>query len=191
MVRKRKYCKRVKSGKTGKICKKHKGRRGRPKGSKNKSTLCTESQGHTSYKSGFELPPDYKEPKSVKFLGYCKCGFTISVTDLISKRIYICPSCSKRCSIGKLDQERAGAEERPKTKKEYLNQTINVKYNDYYTPSAADDIDDEVEEIEEVEETNDKEVKEDKDDKNEVTKETKEANGDTDKKRKNRIGRKK
>jgi len=54
---------------------------------------------HTSW-----LPDDYKEPKSFKMLGYCRChnNTTICTKDLVSKFIYICPACNKRARINKL-----------------------------------------------------------------------------------------
>lgn len=130
-------------------------RRGRPKGSKNKN-MCTESPAGNKYKSGFELPEGYREPKAVLFLGYCKCGFAINVNDLDGKRKYICPSCEFRGSIQKLLNERPGSEERPKSKKEYLEQTVNVQYN-YYNTNV-----DKVEEVEEEEEEEEDIIQEDK-----------------------------
>jgi len=67
-----------------------------------------------------------------KFLGYCKCGFMIGMSDLIKKTIYVCPSCNKRNKVKNLKQEK-DKEFKPLTKKEYLEDVISFKniYENY------------------------------------------------------------
>lgn len=104
-----------------------KSNRGRPKGSKNK-VVEPVKKTYVSYKS-IELPEDYKAPAAEKFLGYCKCNFAICSSDLTSVRIYFCPCCNKKMGIGKLKKTIIRLDV-PTSKKEYLDQTINAKYND-------------------------------------------------------------
>ena len=67
--------------------------------------------------------------KTFKFLGYCKnCGGQIVSGDLESKKIYVCPQCSNRNSIGKLKKDKNI--DKPTTKKDYLENTINSDHID-------------------------------------------------------------
>jgi hypothetical protein len=143
--------KRGRPAKVGKLVKKT-GKRGRPKGSKNKKGY-TEYPTHNSHDKMFVVPPDYKEPKSLKFLGYCECGFMISENDKVSSMIFLCPSCSKRARISKLGQ--AVEKERPKSKREYLEETVfSTKFTEIEAPAAED-----IEEVPEIEEVLDEEKK--------------------------------
>jgi len=73
------------------------------------------------------VPPS--DMKKTKFLGYCpKCDFMIVKRDLISKFLFICPSCNKRARIKQLKKELKRSEPRPATKKEYLENTIDAKH---------------------------------------------------------------
>lgn len=65
--------------------------------------------------------------KAVKFLGYCRCEFMITTKELLSKFIFECPGCGKRNRTSKL-KKALKVEDKPKTKKEYLESTIHAPY---------------------------------------------------------------
>lgn len=102
-------------------------KRGRPKGSKNKKTLkytCTESP---------VIPVDLSNVKTYKFIGYCVCGFFLSTNHLKKncKTKYICPSCDKTGKVKNLIKDKVIPEEEiPKSKKEYIDRTINAEFHD-------------------------------------------------------------
>lgn len=104
-----------------------KGRRGRPKGSKNKQKKYKMENGPKMA----EVPNDYKIPPTKKFLGYCKCGSIISSSDLESTYVFICPACDWRSKTKNLKKGRA-TEDGVKSKKEYLQELkeISVKFHD-------------------------------------------------------------
>lgn len=112
--------------------KKHRRGRGRPKGSKNKKvhSIKFRKRKRGRPKKVYEAAKkiEYPEVKPVKFLGYCKCGFMITKKELVSKFIYLCPLCEKRNRISKLKDEKKSEIEKPKTKKEYLENIIHVQY---------------------------------------------------------------
>jgi len=62
--------------------------------------------------------------KSIKFLGYCKCGAIITKLELESKTIYNCLNCGKRSKVNKLSKNNPLIKNRPKSKKEYLESTV-------------------------------------------------------------------
>jgi DNA-directed RNA polymerase subunit M/transcription elongation factor TFIIS len=74
----------------------------------------------------------YPEVKPVKFLGYCnKCFCQVMKTDLESIRVFVCPSCGNRSQLNKLKKTRSATEDKPKSKKEYLENTLHVNYADH------------------------------------------------------------
>lgn len=74
-----------------------------------------------------EIKPEYKEPSSHKFLGYCnKCGSLIASVDLQSKFIWKCPACGKRARTNKLKIKNQKSNLKNTSKKEYLKDTISV-----------------------------------------------------------------
>ena len=102
----------IKKKKTIKVKKVKRVKRGRPKGSKTKKNLFTESH-----------KPTYK---SYKYLGNCpRCKVIITSSDLVSKHIFICKSCGKRSHTNKI---KIKVNKRPSSiylsKKEYLESTI-------------------------------------------------------------------
>ena len=135
---------RTKGSKNKKVLKKRgrpkgskKVKRGRPKGSKNKVTKvkavkAVKGKRGRPRKVTKDLCTEYiKPPKSYKFLGYCpKCNFIISKKELVLKTIFLCESCGKRATVKKLRRESKASGDVPKSKKEYLQKTIHVNYND-------------------------------------------------------------
>jgi len=78
----------------------------------------------------------------IKFKGYCpRCKFMITKHEMVSKKIFECPSCGKRATVSKLKKEIRN-EFKPSTKKEYLESIINHNHhdmpdlNDSYIPSS-------------------------------------------------------
>lgn len=100
-------------------------KRGRPKGSKNKTTVISAANKPcTEY--------DMSNVKVGKHLGYCpKCDSSIATYNLDSKFIFICDACGKRgrTKILKVDSKRL-CTERPQSKKEYMESSMNVDYHD-------------------------------------------------------------
>jgi len=142
-------------GSKNKTSKVKKGQRGRPKGSKNRKSY-TEYPTHNSHDKMFAVPPDYKEPPVKKFLGFCKCGFMINSSDKVSALMYICPGCSKKNRISKLKKE-VKRGDKPKTKKEYLEDTV---FNTRLVEDVAAPVVEAEEEIPEVEEVLEEDKKE-------------------------------
>lgn len=118
-------------------------KRGRPKGSKNKRSS-SDLPTHNGREKMFSVPEGYKEPKSKKFLGYCKCGFMINSGDLTDKDTYICHGCNSEFSKGKIQESRKGSEERAKSKKEYLEETVYstklIELTDHIQPVEVPEI---------------------------------------------------
>jgi acetyl-CoA carboxylase beta subunit len=84
---------------------------GRPKGSRNRKK------------------EDLSGVRIVKALGHCqKCEVVIAETDLITKKIYVCPHCHHRARTSTLKP--ALNRERPTSKKEYLENTLNATHID-------------------------------------------------------------
>jgi len=98
---------------------------------------------------------DMSNVKTFKFLGYCpKCEAMIGSTDLEEgkKTIFRC-GCGKRARVKLLKLSRNVVGDRPKTKKEFLEQTIDV--NDYgFVPKYKDEIPTELKEVEQKDEWN-------------------------------------
>ena len=79
----------------------------------------------TGYKA-----PKYPEVAPTKFLGYCgKCEGLIVKKDLISIRVYICPSCGKRAQLNKLKKDKVF--EKHSSKREYVNDTLHVNFAEH------------------------------------------------------------
>jgi len=105
----------LKKLKKPKKLKKHYKKRGRPK------KAYTETQ-ETSVVSNV---------KTFKFLGYClKCNFMLYTGDKVSKIMVVCPSCGKKLRVSVLRKVRKIESEKPKNKKEYLESTIHVNYEE-------------------------------------------------------------
>ena len=123
--------------------KSNKSGRGRPKGSKNKNKARKEkkekkvkevlvdsgNRGYAEISTSthnklFAVPEGYKEPKGRKFLGYCCCDFIITEADIVSKNIYLCPGCLKSGKVKGLNKEAINVKDRPKSKKEYLENAV-------------------------------------------------------------------
>ena len=135
-----------KTKKTKKTKKPKKGKKklGRPKGSKNKKPKKTQKRKLTKSTKKIKkikkikkkelLGEDgkpYKPPRSYKMLGYCpKCKGMISTKDLISKYIYVCASCNKRARTNTIRKTQRSTQEKPKSKKEYIESTVNAEYHD-------------------------------------------------------------
>jgi len=113
---------------------KKKGKRGRPKGSKNKATLLKEAQERLAKK---EIVPPPPPPKAFKILGYCKCGSIIGTMDFITKFIYKCPKCSVRARKKELSS--SGKKEEYANKKDYMEHTLNAEFHDM--PPLSDELD--------------------------------------------------
>jgi len=98
-------------------------RRGRPKGSKNKSTILREAQEKLNK---VDTPPPPPPPKAFKHLGFCKCGAMIGSIDLVSKFIYKCPQCLIQARKNMLILKKKG--ETYTSKKDYLEHVINSEH---------------------------------------------------------------
>lgn len=109
-------------------------KRGRPKGSKNKSTLLKEAAEKLVKKD--EAPPK-PPPKAFKYLGYCKCGSMIGSTDLETKFVYICPHCNLRARTNSLKKKQDS--EVYSSKKDYMERIVNHEHLD--SVPLSDDLD--------------------------------------------------
>jgi len=104
-------------------------KRGRPKGSKNKSTILREAQEKLNK---VETPPPAPPPKAFKHLGFCKCGAMIGSMDLVSKFIYKCPQCNIQSRKNTLVKKGKG--ESYISKRDYLEH-VNLNIIDHVPPS--------------------------------------------------------
>ena len=108
---------------------------GRPKGSLNRKYKKApekkekRKRGRPRKAAIVPMPEPESNCKSIKFLGYCpKCKFLISKKELVSKKLFQCPSCEKRARTNRLLKE-SGSE--PLTRKEYLETMVHASsYND-------------------------------------------------------------
>jgi len=86
-------------------------RPGRPKGSRNR------------------IKEDLSHIKIAKGLGFCSsCEIQIMATDLVTKRIYLCPGCHLRARVKTLKP--ALNHPRPESKKEYMENIVNAQHLD-------------------------------------------------------------
>ena len=97
-------------------------KRGRPKGSKNKSTILKEQQELLNKK---EIEPPKIIPKAFKHLGFCKCGALIGSVDLCTEYKYVCPHCHKQDKVSKLNKKNKS--EIYTSKKDYMDHVVNAE----------------------------------------------------------------
>lgn len=109
---------------------------GRKLGSKNKrrAMIVMRKRKRGRPRKVIEKVEEKKDPvvptKKLKFIGFCpKCLFMIAKAELISKLVYVCPSCGKRARINTLKKERPTLKTY-RNEKEYLSSTINVDHYD-------------------------------------------------------------
>ncbi len=74
--------------------------------------------------------PKYPEVAPTKFMGWCgTCMGIITKKDLISIRVYICPSCGKKAQLNKLKKDKVF--EKHNSKQEYLRDTLQIDYKNH------------------------------------------------------------
>lgn len=114
--------------------KKIKGKRGRPKGSKNRSTLLKEEiERRATTESTTTLIP----PKLFKHLGFCRCGGMIGSLDIVSKSLYKCPQCGNSGKVKNLKKDKNS--EKYTSKRDYLEHINSADFHDM--PALSDELD--------------------------------------------------
>jgi hypothetical protein len=90
----------------------------------------------TKKQLNMQIRKDLRFVKTSKMLGYCKkCDFQICTRDLISIKIFVCPSCNKRDRVGKLisEEERTIKKTKPEdimSKREWMKSKLETKVID-------------------------------------------------------------
>ena len=81
-------------------------------------------------------PSDMTNVTVYKFLGYCpSCYGMIGTVDLVSKQVFLC-NCKKRGRISLLNSDRFISEDRPTSKKEYLQNTLH-EFDNSFAPVSS------------------------------------------------------